>query len=108
MDRTAPTFLPLDLNHVLGTAAARFQSTSGRLIRLPPTTGYFSAAGKVAVPSRRAVDGARIPFFKVEMTTALTPARRLGPFCDLFRDLPLLLKKPAAKPGHGPNKGEGK
>ncbi len=24
MDRTAPTFLPLDLNHVLGTAAAPF------------------------------------------------------------------------------------
>ena len=108
MDRTAPTIFPLNLNHVLGTAAARFQSISGRLIRLPPTTGYFSTAGKVAVPSRRAVDGARIPFFKVKMTTALTPARRLGPFCDLFRDLPLLLKKPAAKPGHGPNKGEGK
>jgi hypothetical protein len=83
MDRTAPTIFPLNLNHVLGTAAARlplhgFSPTSGRLIRLPPATGYFSAAGKVAVPSRRAVDGARIPFFKVEMTTALTPARRLG------------------------------
>jgi hypothetical protein len=42
------------------------------------------------------------------MTTALTPTRRLGPFCDPFRDLPLLLKRPGAKPGHGPNKGEGK
>ena len=112
MDRTAPTIFPLNLNHVLGTAAARlplhgFSPTSGRLIRLPPTTGYFSAAGKVAVPSRRAVDAARIPFFKVKMTTALTPARRLGPFCDLFRDL-LAVEKAGAKPGHGPNKGEGK
>jgi hypothetical protein len=50
MDRTAPTIFPLNLNHVLGTAAARlplhgFSPTSGRLIRLPPATGYFSAAG---------------------------------------------------------------
>jgi hypothetical protein len=76
------------------------------LIKFPPTTGYFPAAGNVAVPSRRAVDAARIPFFKVKMTTALTPARRLGPFCDLFRDL-LAVEKAGAKPGHGPNKGEG-
>src|SRR6266403_3773254 len=26
MDRTAPTIFPLNLNHVLGTAAARFES----------------------------------------------------------------------------------
>ena len=107
MDRTAPTIFPLNLNHVLGTAAARFQSDIRSADQTSPTTGYFSAAGSVAVPSRRAVDGARIPFFKVEMTTELTPARRLAPFCDLFRDL-LAVEKAGAKPGHGPNKGEGK
>jgi hypothetical protein len=38
------------------------------------------------------------------MTTALLPARRLGPFCDLFRDLPLLLKKPGQNRAIGPTK----
>ena len=85
MDRTAPTIFPLNLNHVIGTAAARFQSTPGRLIKFPPTTGYFPAAGNVAVPSRRAVDGARIPFFKVKLTTALTPARRSRPVAERSR-----------------------
>ena len=108
MDRTAPTFLPLDLNHVLGTAAAPF-SVDIRSADQPSADDRILFRGRKGcgtVKTRRR--WARIPFFKVEMTTAPTPARRLAPFCNLFRDLPLLLKKPAAKPGHGPNKGEGK
>src|SRR5258705_1657381 len=92
MDRTAPTIFPLNLNHVLGTAAARFQSDIRSADQTSADNRILFGGRKGCGTVKSAVDGARIPFFKVEMTTALTPTRRLGPLCDPFRDLPLLEK----------------
>jgi hypothetical protein len=92
MDRTAPTFLPLDLNHVLGTAAAPI-SVDVRSADQISATGCFPSAGKVVMPSRRSVDAAHIPCFNVEKIRRRSPARRSGPFCDLFRDPCLWLQK---------------
>jgi hypothetical protein len=70
MDRMAPTILILDLNHVPGTAAAPFSVEVRSADRIPVTTGCFPPAGKLAMPSRRSVDAAHIPCFKVEKITA--------------------------------------
>jgi len=108
MDRTAPTILPLNLNHVIGTAAARFSVDIRSADQTSADDRILFAAGKVAEPSRRAVDGARIPFFKVEMTTALTACSVVGTVLrSILRPAPAV-EKAGAKPGHGPNKGEGK
>ena len=104
MDRTAPTILPLNLNHVIGTAAARFSVDIRSADQTSADDRILFAAGKVAEPSRRAVDGARIPFFKVEMTTALTACTAVGTVLRLFRDLPLPLKKPGQNRAMGPTK----
>jgi len=104
MDRTAPTIFPLNLNHVLGTAAARFQSDIRSADQTSADNRILFGGRKGCGTVKSAVDGARIPFFKVEMTTALTPPRRLGPFCDPFRDLPLLLKRPGQNRAMGPTK----
>ena len=101
MDRTAPTILPHNLNHVIGTAAARLSVDAWSADRISADERILSGGRKGC---GTAIDGARIPFFKVEMTTAPTPARRLAPFCNLFRDLPLLLKKPGHNRAMGPTK----
>ncbi len=84
----------------------RSQSTSGRLIRFPLTTGCFPSAGMVPIPSRRSVDAAYIPCFKVEKITALIAAA--GTVLRFISRPAPLVEKAGAKPGHVPNKGEGK
>jgi hypothetical protein len=92
MDRTAPTFLPLDLNHVLGTAAAPM-SVDVR------SADQISADKRMLSVGRKGCDAVKTlrrcgahPFI-VEKIRRRSPARRSGPFCDLFRDPPLWLKK---------------
>src|SRR5258706_11158790 len=108
MDRTAPTIFPLNLNHVLGTAAARFPSD----IRSADQT---SAGDRILFGGRKGCGTVKTrrrwgthPFLQGRDDNGADACTAVGPFCDPFRDLPLLLKRPGAKPGHGPNKGEGK
>jgi hypothetical protein len=94
MDGTAPTILPLELHHVLGTAAAPFSVD----IR---SADHISADDRM-LPGGRIGCGT-VKTFRRCGTNPLLQGRddhgadRLhaaGTFCDLFRHLPMWLKKP--------------
>jgi|SRR6478735_8155460 hypothetical protein len=108
MDRTVPTILPLNLNHVIGTAAARFSVDTRSADQISADDRILSGGRKGCgiLKTRRRL-GAH-PFFKVEMTTALTVCTAIGTVLrSISRPAPAV-EKAGAKPGHGPNKGEGK
>jgi hypothetical protein len=101
MDRTAPTILPHNLNHVIGTVAARLSVDTWSADQISADERILSGGRKGC---GTAIDGARIPFFKVEITTALTACTAVGTVLRLFRDLPLPLKKPGHNRAMGPTK----
>jgi hypothetical protein len=108
MNRTVPTILILDLNHVPATAAAPFSVEVRSADQIPVTTGCFPSAGKLAIPSRRCVDAAHIPCFKLENITALFVYTAAGTVLrSISRPAPVV-ETAGAQPGHVPNKGEGK
>jgi hypothetical protein len=68
--QNGPTIHPLDLNHVLGTAEAAFSVDVRSADQISPDDRVLSVGSKVPIPSRRSVDAAHIPCFKLEMLTA--------------------------------------
>jgi hypothetical protein len=106
MDRTAPTILPLNLNHVLGTAAAPFSVD-------------VRSADQISADDRR-LSGARIRLRTVKTLRRCGAhpllqgrddhgADRLHDGWDRFISRPAsVVEKAGAKPGQVPNKGEGK
>src|SRR5580704_14493047 len=93
MDRTAPTFLPLDLNQVPGTAAAPI-SVDVR------SADQISADNRILSVGRKGCDAVKTPrrcdahpLLQRREIRRRSSARRSGPFCDLFRDPRLWLKK---------------
>ena len=108
MNRTVPTILILDLNHVPATAAAPFSVEVRSADQIPVTTGCFPSAGKLAMPSRRSVDAADIPCFKAENITAAIACTAAGTVLRFISRLAPVVETAGAQPGHVPNKGEGK
>jgi hypothetical protein len=108
MNRTVPTILILDLNHVPATAAAPFSVEVRSADQIPVTTGCFPSAGMLAMPSRRSVDAAHIPCFKVENITAPIACTAAGTALRFISRPAPVVETAGAQPGHVPNKGEGK
>jgi hypothetical protein len=103
----APTILILDLNHVPGTATAPL-SVDVRSADQISADGCLPSAGKVALPSRRSVDAAHIPYFTVEKNTSPIACTAAGTVLrSISRPAPVV-ETVGAQPGHVPNKGEGK
>ena len=88
MDGTAPTILPLDLNHVLGTAAAPFSVDVRPADQISADDRMLSGGRIGCGTSTRSVDVAHILCFKVEMITALIAYTAAETILRLFRDPP--------------------
>ena len=103
MDRTAPTFLPLDLNHVLGTAAAPF-SVDIRSADQPSADDRILFRGRKGCGRQDAPSMGAHPFLQGRDDNG---ADRLHGGWDrsaIIRDLPLLLKNPGHNRAMGPTK----
>jgi hypothetical protein len=106
--QNGPTIPPLDLNHVLGTAEAAFSVDVRSADQISPDDRVLSVGSKVPIPSRRSVDAAQIPCFKLETLTAPIAYTAAGTVLRFISRPAHVVEKAGAKPGHVPNKGEGK
>jgi hypothetical protein len=108
MDRTASTFLPLDLNHVLGTAAAPI-SVDVR------SADQISADNRMLSVGRKGCDAVKTlrrcgahPLLQRREDQAPIACTAVGTVLRFISRPAPVVEKAGAKPGHVPNKGEGK
>jgi hypothetical protein len=108
MDRTAPTIVPLDLNHVLGTAAAPL-SVDVR------SADQISADNRMLSVGRKDCDAVKTlrrcgahPLLQGREDKAPMACTAVGTVLRFISRPTPVVEKAGAKPGHVPNKGEGK
>jgi len=108
MDRTAPTILPHNLNHVIGTAAARLSVDAWSADRISADERILSGGRKGCGTVKTRHRWGAHPFLQGRDDDG---ANRLHGGWDrsaiISRPAPAV-EKAGAQPGHGPNKGEGK
>jgi hypothetical protein len=107
MDRTAPTILPLNLNHVLGTAAAPFSVDVRSADQISADARMLSGARRKGCDTVKTLRRCGVhPLLQGRDDHS---ADRLHDGWDRFVSRPApVFEKAGAKPGQVPNKGEGK